>query len=44
MKRTIIVLAVLIFATLGCQPTKITRVEEDKEVDLSGRWNDPNQH
>lgn len=31
---------VLVFALIGCAPTKVYRVDEREVIDLSGKWND----
>ena len=35
-----VLLAFLTVLTIGCSTTKVQRVPVDKQVDLSGRWND----
>lgn len=42
-KLTITLVAIIILSTIsiGCKSTKgVTRVEENQQIDLSGRWND----
>lgn len=33
-------IALMAFGFMSCNPTKVTRVDEKQQVDLSGRWND----
>ena len=40
-KDVFILLAVLLLSIVGCNPTqKVSRVDENQQIDLSGRWND----
>jgi penicillin-binding protein activator len=40
MKKVIIILGIVIFGLSACSGTQVKRVDPDKQIDLSGYWND----
>jgi len=40
MKKLIIILGIVIFGLSACSGTQVKRIDADKQIDLSGYWND----